>query len=323
MSRFFPRALALLCVTWSLHAYAAPTRQDLDEAAAHFKRGVTLHKEGNYRAALIEFSKAQEIAPNYRVLYNVGQSSLEVHDYPAALRAFQRYLDEGGAQVAPARREEVTREVARLSALVAHAKIAVNKEGAEVAIDDIVIGKSPVAEQMIGPGRHKFSAQLAPLPPIVKIVDVASGENISVQLDISDPTPTKEEPRVAPLVVPPAPPPAPKPPPAPEPPSRAPFYVGLVTTGVLAAGTSVLGLMTLGARSDLEGEVDRFGLTRDAQDSAQQKVATYSLVTDILGAAAITSAIVTGVLFFVTSPTTPKNASLRPGPTFHRGGFAF
>src|SRR4051794_6696164 len=41
-----------------------------EEAIARFKRGLELHGEGDFSAALIEFRKAYELAPQYRVLYN-------------------------------------------------------------------------------------------------------------------------------------------------------------------------------------------------------------------------------------------------------------
>ena len=64
----------LLC---SFLAAAAPVRfaraddaTTQAEARAHFSRGVEFYKEGDYRTALIEFKRAYEVLPNYKVLYN-------------------------------------------------------------------------------------------------------------------------------------------------------------------------------------------------------------------------------------------------------------
>ena len=52
--------------------------QDADDpvrrAQGHFQRGVELYGERNYDGALAEFSRAHELSPNYRVLYNLAQT---------------------------------------------------------------------------------------------------------------------------------------------------------------------------------------------------------------------------------------------------------
>src|SRR3954465_9847176 len=91
-----------------------PTAASVEEARQHYKRGVDLYGEANYTAALIEFRRAYEIAPNFSVLYNIGQIHYQLHDYADSLRTFQAYLSEGGNKVPSARRTEVEREVAYL-----------------------------------------------------------------------------------------------------------------------------------------------------------------------------------------------------------------
>src|SRR5260370_20021824 len=140
------RALAtfFLC---SLTAGLAPMRAARAEepagqldGRAHFKRGVDFFKEGDYRAAMIEFKRAYEAAPNYKVLYNLGQTSLELQDYAGALKAFRGYLDGGGRDIAAARRAQVEVELKKLDSRVARVEIAVNLEGADVAGDDVSVG---------------------------------------------------------------------------------------------------------------------------------------------------------------------------------------
>ncbi len=88
-------------------ASAAPARADTDDARSHFTRAVELFKEGDFRAALIEFQRAYDASPNYKVLYNLGQTNLELQDYAGALRAFRGYLDGGGRDIPAARRTQV------------------------------------------------------------------------------------------------------------------------------------------------------------------------------------------------------------------------
>ena len=76
-------------------AYAGDADREADadpraEASKRFRRGVKLYNDGDFVAALIEFKRAYELEPNYRVLYNLGQTSRELKDYAAALRAYEQ-----------------------------------------------------------------------------------------------------------------------------------------------------------------------------------------------------------------------------------------
>src|SRR5438105_150249 len=44
-----------------------------DEAAMRFKRGLELYEEQDFPNALIEFRRAYELQPSYKILYNLGQ----------------------------------------------------------------------------------------------------------------------------------------------------------------------------------------------------------------------------------------------------------
>src|SRR5690348_12705741 len=58
----------------------APDRS-VRAARSHFQRGVVLYRSGAYDAALAEFSRAYDAAPNYRILYNLAQIQAQKHDY--------------------------------------------------------------------------------------------------------------------------------------------------------------------------------------------------------------------------------------------------
>lgn len=333
-SRLFALALVLassaLATTRATPAQAdTPSKATSEAGRVHFQRGVALFKDADFRAALIEFKKAYEIAPNYRVEYNIGQTCLELQDYGCALSAFQKYLSEGGNDVPAARKKEVEKEVTRLSSLVAHVRLLASKEGAEIAVDDVVVGRSPLsAPLLVGAGRHKFSAQLAPFLPATKVVDVASGDDLEVKLDLAEPQSAAVP---VPVVVP-APAPAPtneRPEPAkprtaaPEAPSRAPFYIGLASTAVLTGATVAFGVVTLGAKSSLDDKAGQVGVTPAEMSSARSKVETFGLVTDVVGATAIVAGVVTTVLYFTTSPKSgsERGARLVPSPFGVAGTF--
>ena len=77
---------------------------DLADAQSHFERGVKLYQEGAYDAALTEFERAHQTAPRYEVLFNIAQVHYQLHEYAAALSAFERYLEEGAYEISDDRR---------------------------------------------------------------------------------------------------------------------------------------------------------------------------------------------------------------------------
>src|SRR5262245_54716328 len=89
----------------NLNKPAAPNNSEAGRG--HFDRGVDYYRDGNINAALIEFKRAYEAAPNYRVLFNLGQVANALNDYVEAQRYFQRYLQDGGAEIDAERRAEV------------------------------------------------------------------------------------------------------------------------------------------------------------------------------------------------------------------------
>jgi PEGA domain/Tetratricopeptide repeat len=324
--------LSLTLPAWSASAQGAqPTAAAQQEAATRFKKGLELFKDGDYQAALIEFRRANELAPNYNVLYNIGQVSFQLQDYPNALRSLERYLEEGGKSIDAKRRAEVEKDIEKLRARVANLEINVNVGDAEVAIDDVTIGKSPLSKTvLVSAGRHKVTVTKTGFSPVTKVVEIASSETQKVPIELSEnkstATPPVEPPKNpdtpqnppvdagTPPVQPPGGDTNQPPPPAP----RSIPWAGWAVTGGLAAGAVVTGVLALGASSDLKTKRTSANPTSADLDSAKTKTQTLALVTDILTGCAVVAGGVT--LYFTIaggSSSAPaadkaKPALLRP-----------
>lgn len=271
-------------------ARAEPPAAQLEEGRTHYKKGSELFKATDFRAALVEFNRAYALAPSYRIQFAIGQTCAELQDYACATKAFQRCLAEGGTKNQDVRTTSES-EIKRLRSLVANVRVVVNLPGAEVSVDDVSVGTSPLAEPvLVSAGRRKISAVKAPLAPITNVVDIAGGDTIDLKLDLVEASGA---------------PPPPSPPASDHPaegPSRTPFWIGVGATGLLTVATVTFGVLSLKAKSDLDGTVGRFGVAPDDVDRARSKLDTLALVTDLVGGAAIVAAGVTGVLFFTTKP---------------------
>lgn len=306
------RLLAALLL-WICAPAAALAVQPSDDAiraaGEHFQRGVTLYSETDYRAALVEFRRAYEIAPNGSVLYNIGETEYQLRDYAGALTTFERYLIESGS--ADSHRAEVESNIRELRARVGRLTINTIPRGAEVSVDDHVIGKTPFdTAVVVGVGHVRVSATLAGRQPASREVDVAAEDELTVLLQLA-PVPSAK--------------PAPVAAGGSGDGARAARNggslrtIGWVSAGVLGAGAVAMGLLAIHEGDTLKSERDAYqddmsaGYAADKRsrlDRLSNRTRTYSLAADVLGAAAVA----VGAILLSTSARGSREAAASPPP---------
>ena len=269
---------ALALVTPTVRAQAQPA-QSSAETKLHFQRAVKLYAEEDYRGALVEFKRAYEISNNYVILYNLGQTNFQLRDYASALSSFEKYLSAGGSQIAAARRQDVEKDLDDLRGRVAKVTIEASAPGATISVDDVVVGKSPLAGPItVSTGPRKFTAAKEGLPSVTRTVELAGGDKATVKLDFPAPAavpPPPPERRVEPT------------------PSSGVSPIAFVGFGVAVVGIGVgttFGILALGTKSDLDARCPDRVCPVDARDkgdtlSTQATVSTIALGVGVLGAA--------------------------------------
>jgi hypothetical protein len=295
---------ALPCL-FAPHAFA-------EDASSHFEQGVAFFKDGDFEGALVSFKRAYELSPEYRVLYNLGQTSRELRDYASALENFERYLAEGGNEIEEARRKRVEGWITELKPKVARLTIKTNVAGAEVTVDDLSRGKTPLEGALIvNAGRRKISLVKSGYATVQRIVEVAGTQPVSldlelVPLDSQAPVPTgiaNPSASAAPTTstsVPSEPTPAP--------------WIALAGTAAFGITTGVLGGVSLSKKSALDDELARFPSNGESIEAARGTAKDFALATDIMAGITIASAAVTVVLFITEYATgdTAEASSTRP-----------
>lgn len=288
-------AITLACPFAAAQSVATGAGPSPEEARTHFERGVTFYNEADYVAALVEFKRAHVLAPTWQVLFDIGQSDFQAHDYAGALTTLQQFLDEGKERVPDARRALVTSELAELANRVGHANIVSNLDGAAVAIDDAAVGVTPLGQsRLVSVGIRKVTATYADRQPIEREVPVAAGETVEVHLDFPEaPTPLASPPPVhaprAAVTLGPAQPFR----------SRAPaiaaFGLGIAGAGVGA----VFGALALGDKSRLDGECAAKAC-RVGSQSDIDAVSRDALISTV-GVGAMAVGVVVGLALWLTS----------------------
>jgi hypothetical protein len=269
---------ALLALAPTLPARA---QNPVAEAQSHFKRGVDLYEEGDLPAALVEFRRAYDLIPNYRVLYNLGRVASAMHDYASALRHYRQYLTEGGAQLSGPRRVEVEGELQKLIGRVGQLRVIVDVAGAEITVDDVSVGVSPLPTAVaVNAGKRKVVAVAPHLPPVARLVDVAGEESVTVTMAIPMPRPIPLPEVAAPVAPPPRPVAAPGPPREMAHRRTWPIVLTWTTTGLLAAGTATAGLLALRDSRDLRDLRESYPISYDELAAAQKKTRRSALLAD-------------------------------------------
>jgi hypothetical protein len=246
------------------------------KAAKHFQRGVALYSETDYRAALVEFRRAYEVAPNPAVLYNIGQAFYQLQNYAAALTTFERYLAEASAGAT--HRAEVEQTVETLKSRVGKLEITANLPDCEVTVDDELAGKTPFAEPiLVSIGRRKVIALCDGHAAESRIVEVAAGDVVKVAMVIA----VADAPTRAAVID--------KPGAAASPTDSTANWrkIGWITTGVLAAGTMTTGALAILASRDLKSARRSYPVSANSLRDHAAKVSRYSLAADIFGAATL------------------------------------
>ena len=270
----------------------------MQEAGKHFERGVSLFDEADYRAALVEFRRAYEIAPNAVVLYNIGETYYQLQNYAAAMTALDRYLNESGESAE--HRPEVQKTLAILRTRVGKVEITTNVPGCEITVDDEFVGKTPfTAPVSISIGRRKITAMRAGLPPDTRFVEVAAGDTATAALTLADPTDHGAA--------------AGAPGGSPDADSGSGWRKGMWTaTAVLGAGAITTGIIAIVESHQLQNDRDSFGATHDELSSKASRVTTFSAIADITGVLAIASGVVALKLTLSQSDSHEVHAVITP-----------
>lgn len=313
-SSIFVTIVALLgTMTTAKTALAANANEDSDErrmmAQALLEQGLKA-ADSDPKSALGALRSSYETQPDFKVLYHVGKVCSRVKDNACAMAAYEQYLREGGTDVPAKRRKEVEKELKTLARSVGSLTIKSSVKNADVKIDGVVVGKTPLAQPVaIATGAHKIVLALD--GAVEKSVTVAAGSNESVELEVAE-AKKKEEP--APVVVAPPPPPSREETPAPATPAKATSDRGgfpvlpWIVTGALAAGTGVSAYFLMNANDRYSAMRDTYPITRDELERSHDSAKTLLFVTGGLGVATLVSLGVSGYLTLTRGAAPPPDA---------------
>jgi tetratricopeptide (TPR) repeat protein len=259
---------------------AAQPEGGVREADRHFQRGVALYVEADYRGALVEFERAYTLAPNGIVLFNVGETQYQLRDYAAALATFEHYLVE--APATDSHRSLAEANIKELRTRVGRLRIVTVPPGAEISIDDKVVGQTPFDKSItVGVGQLSVRATLPGRPPVVRTVDVAAEDDVPVTIEMPEPT-LSAKPEMTPaqanLLDRPR---------VPDKNSGRWRVAGWITTGLLAGGAITFGVLARNESQDLKTARRAFPANQNTLNDLSVRTKNLSIAADSLAAGAV------------------------------------
>jgi tetratricopeptide (TPR) repeat protein len=261
-------------------------------ARTHFDRGVEHYSEGNYGAALAEFQRSYELSPTYKLLFNLAQVQMELHDYAAALRSFNEYLRSGGAAIAPERVSALQQEIKRLEERTAELTIDVDVTGAQISVNAVPMGVSPVREALrVNVGNIALRVEKAGFAPFEQSLSVAGADQRRVTVELKPlataPASLASRPAARSLQL-------------QASPNMTPAWISLGGALVLGGAAATFGVLSMNARDQQNELLARYPGRPGELDAARGRLQTFAALTDAFAAASVVAGIVG--LYFLWSP---------------------
>ncbi len=163
MKRWFAVFLSCFLCLLASTASAAPTLRERlrGEARAAFERGLALHDAKDSSGALAQFMIAYDLSGEPRLLVNLAVVERDLGHYARGLTLLSRALTEGAGQLSAPEKAKIQRSMAAFRALTAPLAALSQPSGADVFIDGMNVGTTPLApESRIDLGRRRVTMRL-------------------------------------------------------------------------------------------------------------------------------------------------------------------
>jgi hypothetical protein len=289
---------------------AANDAQVTQQASDRYTRGLQLYGQGEYVLALIEFERAYELIPNYKVLYNIAQVRIQLSRYAKAREALESYLQQGGEEIGSERRQQVHADLEMLAERTARLSIVTTQPGARILMDGVVVGTSPLSQPLlVNAGEHNVEVRKSGFETWTGRVTLAGRDERSLPVTLLATPQAKPPPKIVverrterEIVT--------------GGSRRSPMWISWAATGTLALGAGVVGYFGINKANDLESMRTDYGVTRQQLDDTKSSARTLFLISDLTGAAAV---LMGGVALYLTLSTSDAPAPPSDRETTHPG----
>jgi hypothetical protein len=167
----------------------APTTPSLSDtlsgtAKTDYEAGKLLFGVSDFGAALIKFTSAHDASKDPRLYWNIASCEGKLHHYAKAVGMLQTYLKEGGALLSDQDRYDATQTMTAMQPLTSTMRVTSSEAGAEVYLDDQLVGTTPLDPMLVDIGVHKVRLHKTEFDEASEQVTVSGGAQLLVDLKL-------------------------------------------------------------------------------------------------------------------------------------------
>jgi hypothetical protein len=119
------------------------------DAKAAYDAGKLLFGDGDYAGAEIKFKAAYDASGDARLLWNMAACEKSQRHYARTEALVREYVDKGGAQLTEQDRADAKALLETIDSFTVKLTLNVSEPDAEVFIDDVSVGKTPLAKPVV------------------------------------------------------------------------------------------------------------------------------------------------------------------------------
>lgn len=137
---------------WSALAFAQakPLAESLTgDAQAAYQAGKLLFVDGDFAGAEIKFKAAYELSNDARLLWNMAACEKSLRHYARTDALVREYLDKGATLISDQDRADAKALIDLIDSFTVKLAITVTEADAEVLVDDVSAGKSPLGKPVV------------------------------------------------------------------------------------------------------------------------------------------------------------------------------
>jgi hypothetical protein len=154
-------------------------------AKAEYEAGRVLYGDRDYTNAILKFERAYEIARDPRLLWNVAVCEKNLRRYAKMLATIRRYQSEGAAVLTADEKARAVEIVKTVEAFVSGLKLTSNQDGAEVFVDDELVGTTPLAAPvMIDVGLRRIRVKKKGFVDGARTMQVTGGGTVAIDVEL-------------------------------------------------------------------------------------------------------------------------------------------
>jgi hypothetical protein len=155
-------------------------------AKAEYEAGRILYQDGDFASALVKFERALELSKDKRLLWNVAVCEKNLRRYARVLKKLEEYKQLGPSQLTEQDFKDAAELEEAVKAFVSRVTFKVDQEGADVLVDEVVVGQTPLAGPvLVDVGERKFKVTKPGYVPFAQQQQIAGATDITIDVALA------------------------------------------------------------------------------------------------------------------------------------------